>query len=162
MNEEQRKRWANDQKGWSYHSSICTCEKCEAVYQQHNRTHWCACDVCVNQTQNRQNPYRSDAKGETVMATVNFCDRCESMGKADAMGRLTYMTDITQLPKDVEICPGCVGDFMEWLESDIMTTRERGYRKPWKKEEKEPEKTGVIITNADDLKALMRELESGE
>lgn len=76
------------------------------------------------------------------------------------MGSISYRTDATKGEKILEVCPGCVDDFMTWLKEDIMTGRERGYKEPWK-ENTEPSKQGVVL-DKNTLKDLLKALESGE
>jgi hypothetical protein len=156
-----RRKAANDQAGFYHHSSICTCGPCLATYEQHNAGYEvCVCNVCEAHNYDRNVPYQSDAKGNTVVATVNFCERCNSMGQSKAMGALAYRTDATKGDVEMEICPGCVDDFITWLKSDVMTSRERAYMDPWK-EDTEPEKQGTILSK-ETLRTLLKELEAGE
>ena len=71
-------------------------------------------------------------KGHTV-ATVNFCERkgCQTMGKSTAMGALTYMLAEGLSVQRVEICPGCVAEFAEWLEAAPTGERPRAYQDPY-------------------------------
>lgn len=110
------------------------------------------------QNLNRNVPYQSNDKGESVVATVNFCERCESMGKSIVMGTLGYRTDPTKGVKELELCPGCVEDFMTWLKEDIMTTREKAYKEPWKDG---VSGKGEVLTKQN-LQKLLRALESGD
>lgn len=73
------------------------------------------------------------------MATVNFCERvgCETMSKSPAMGQLSFRTAPNREIKNLEICPGCVGDLVEFLKSEPAEgTRPRSYSEPWNPEEK--------------------------
>lgn len=160
--EEWRNRASNDRSGYVWgHSSICTCPPCERTYESHNAGYEaCNCSICYMQNMNRNVPYQSDERGQSIVATVNFCERCDSMGKSLVMGKLAYRTDASKGVTDIEICPGCVDDFMTWLKSDVMTSRERAYKEPWK-ENTEPAKQGTILTK-ETLHSLLRELDAGD
>lgn len=64
------------------------------------------------------------------MATVNFCEReqCQTMGKSIIMGTLAYSVSETAKTERIEICPGCVAEFMEWLASAPANVRPRAYQ----------------------------------
>lgn len=72
------------------------------------------------------------------MATVNFCERvgCETMAKSVAMGTMQFQTAPTRPYRDLELCPGCVGDLVEFLKSEPTGKRPRSYSEPWNPEEK--------------------------
>lgn len=67
------------------------------------------------------------------MATVNFCEReaCQTMGKSSAMGALTYMLREDGRTERIELCPGCVGEFVEWLKDAPAGPRPRAYQDPY-------------------------------
>lgn len=47
-----------------------------------------------------------------------MCDRCNRLGKGTALGGIAYRTNIAErlsASKSVELCPGCVKSFLEWL-----------------------------------------------
>lgn len=95
------------------------------------------------------------------MATVNFCERCDSMGKSSAMGIVSYRTEPAHGMTEIEICPGCVEDFIIWLKSDVnMMAREKAYKEPWR--EKENNSTEGTILNKETVKNVIRELMSGD
>lgn len=54
------------------------------------------------------------------MATVNFCERCNTMGKSSAMGALYLRKSPNgDSGEELELCPGCVADvvtFLKWEE----------------------------------------------
>lgn len=153
-----RREWAVDGlgylRGYYPHSSICTCEPCTLEYETHQKR-GCNCVTCQRQRLNRNVPYHSNEQGETQMAGVQFCDRCESMGKATAMGRLVFHMHPMDGGKSLELCPGCVGDMVDFLEHDVMTEREKGYREPYQPGDKTPEEKGDFLTDA--VRRAMRE-----
>lgn len=152
MDEAYRRILANRPGLIRYHSGICECGPCQEVYNRHNATHWCACDPC--QTHN-----------EKSKRSLSICERCESMGMTGAMGLIQYRTEPAHGMESLEICPGCVGDFKTWLETDSMTTRERAYKRPWKPEDNAvtaDDPGQIIITDKEGLRKMLRELESGE
>jgi hypothetical protein len=83
------------------------------------------------------------------VATVNFCEKhsCEAMGKNTAMGTVVIIpanaTDAERIYADavhttgrntirMELCPGCIGELMEWIEAAPVGPRTK-YTKPWEK-----------------------------
>lgn len=74
------------------------------------------------------------------MATVNFCERCNTMGKSSAMGRLRYWTgDHNTAEKELEICPGCVEDLMTYLKwEDNQAERPKSYSEPYTERAADP------------------------
>lgn len=92
------------------------------------------------------------------MATINLCERCESMGKSLAMGYLEYRTDPSKGMEQIELCPGCVEDFMIWLKTDVeMASRQKAYKEPWRPDNSDD---GEIIAKTE-LRKVLRELMSG-
>lgn len=142
------------------HWEGCSCGMCQGIYDSHNVTHWCACHGCQTRNLVVNDAWKlANDKVVPNVATVNFCERCESMGKSVAMGAIAYRTDATKGMTELEICPGCVDDFMTWLKSDVMTTREKAYKQPWT-DESEQETKGSILSK-ETLRNLLRELEAG-
>lgn len=73
------------------------------------------------------------------MATVNFCERvgCETMAKSPAMGAVSFRTAPNREAKNFELCPGCVGDLVEFLKVlPEGTERPKSYSEPWNPEQK--------------------------
>lgn len=95
------------------------------------------------------------------VSTINFCDRCESMGKSEAMGTIEIQPSVNHNAEKAEYCPGCIQDFMDWKTSDVMTTRERAYKEPWTEQERE-EPAGEVLFTKQQVKELIREIESGD
>lgn len=124
----------------------CSCETCFKVYDNHNQEIWCACQGCLTR-RNSWGETQIIEKGNSNVATVNFCERCDSMGKSNVMGKIQYRTDPSQDLQQIEICPGCVGEFMSWLTDPLMGSRERAYREPWSPEDTAPESSGEIVTD---------------
>lgn len=139
------KEAGTDRKGYYGHSSICQCSSCMSVYENHSAGYQiCSCLPCVHHNIAINDPFRTDEKGTPQVATVNFCDRCESMGKSHVMGSMSFRTDASKKDVSKELCPGCIGELMEWLENDITTTRQKAYKEPWSPDDNET--SGEIIT----------------
>lgn len=115
---------------------------------------------------------------KTEVATVNFCEKheCETMAKSPAMG-LVVIIPVTSGPEQVyadavhttdrntvrlELCPGCVGELMDWVESGPAGERPKAYSKPWERAAKKdvPTSSSELFRLA--LEASKREMESGE
>lgn len=84
------------------------------------------------------------------MASINLCDRngCDAMVKGAALGAVQIVTDSTPDAERVskEICPGCIADLMDVLETPPTTHRKQAYAKPWKRPEDEPDDTMKGVT----------------
>lgn len=122
------------------HWDGCLCDLCRPIFEQHNPDQngpICSCGGC--QTRNaaiktRANPFTFDAGKQynnqgrvKTVATVNFCERCNTMGKSSAMGSIYFRTDPTDDDRNgFEICPGCVADFIAWKQ--LGQTLEEGSR----------------------------------
>ena len=67
------------------------------------------------------------------MATVNFCERCNTMGKSLAMGRLGFWTgERNESTREFELCPGCVADMVTFLQwKDGQAERPKSYSEPY-------------------------------
>lgn len=80
------------------------------------------------------------------MASVNLCDRigCQSMVKGKALGHLAIATksDMEAMRVEWELCPGCVGDVMELMETAPTTQRDGAYREGWTPPETQRELEG--------------------
>lgn len=127
------------------------------------------------------NSVKTEKKGNTV-ATVNFCERhsCETMAKSPSMGLVVIIPE-TAGPETVyadavhttdrntvrmELCPGCVGELMEWVDALPAGPRPKAYSKPWKKDA--TAETASVANMASGelfrlaLEASKREMEEGE
>lgn len=98
---------------------------------------------------------RADAKRkEKKVATVNFCERegCATMGKSDVMGTLVLIPVNGDVPGNIysdavnttgrsitrmELCPGCVGEFMALVGAEVTGERPKAYTEAWKPLSKE-------------------------
>lgn len=115
---------------------------------------------------------------ESTVATVNFCERhsCETMAKSPAMGMVVIVPE-TAGPEVIyadavhttdrntvrmELCPGCVGELMEWVDAQPAGERPKAYSKPWKREAKPDVPTSSAELFRLALEASKREMESGE
>lgn len=113
-----------------------------------------------------------------TVATVNFCERhtCETMAKSPAMG-MVVIVPVTSGPENIyadavhttdrdtvrmELCPGCVGELMDWVNALPTGDRPKAYSKPWKRGEgpDKPQSSAELFRLA--LEASKREMESGE
>lgn len=97
------------------------------------------------------------------MATINMCERCGGMATSTAMGAVQcWDAPGKAWPDAVELCPGCVGEFHQFMNGETVSIGDRpkqGYRKPWK-----PAKSGLESVSTEDLaKALLsRQIEAGD
>lgn len=70
------------------------------------------------------------------MATVNFCERCNTMGKSVAMGTVEIQRFPYETAEPVEICPGCVQDMVDFMAGKPVGAlkdqeRPKSYSEPW-------------------------------
>lgn len=125
---------------------------------------------------NSTNPvWETQEKEVKTVATINLCDRCESMAKSPAMGLVVivpetagpenvyadavHTTDRNTVRKD--LCPACVGELMEWVDA-TPGPREKAYSRPWKPAPKPAAPTSSAELFALAIEASKREMESGE
>jgi len=82
------------------------------------------------------------------VATVNFCEReaCQTMGKSSAMGALTYALHERGNTARVELCPGCVAEFVAWLADQPAGPRPRAYQEPY-----QPPATGLDAMTGEEM-----------
>lgn len=150
------------------HPFNCVCGTCLGVYERHRNCfplgQKCQCPGCmarrphfIEEVRPEEAVYAS-YKLESKVSTVNFCERCESMGKSSAMGNIVVQRFPGEQPIKYEICPGCVQDLVDWF-SDITTTREKAYRKPWIPEHKIED--GEYMTKSEARK-FVKELMAGD
>lgn len=164
-----RQQWERDRRNNYIHFATnprCNCEECDGNYRVHNEYRQCDCSGCVQQRERIVSEARNRLSGENgrgtgKMSTINFCDRCESMGKSEAMGVISIIPNREMGPEEIEICPGCVTDFMTWRNEDAMTDRQRAYKEPWRPES-DVEESGDIILTKEQAKKMLKALESGE
>lgn len=139
------------------HDEYCDCGACQNVYRAHNNGKWCYCSGCQTRREVIVITLEPSEERRNV-ATVNFCERCESMGVSTAMGEINFKTAPGEKVERKELCPGCISDLMLWF-NDITTTREKAYRHPWKPTDETT--TGDIIAKSE-VKKLLRELLAGD
>lgn len=104
----------------------CGCEFCRTVRSED----WF--DVPMN------NAYR---KGNSAMAGINMCDRCSSVVKGVALGRIALVTSSDQSSAESvnrELCPPCVGEILAVVETELEPRAVRGYDKPFRRPKEEP------------------------
>lgn len=138
----------------SNHWDGCMCEMCDATFTEHNPARnppYCQCQGCrtrVAAQQSNANPfthkswtneYNQQGRTKTV-TTVNFCERCNTMGKSSAMGRLEFWTgEQDKGSKELEICPGCVTDVVQFLKwEDNQAERPKSYSEPYTERAADP------------------------
>lgn len=91
---------------------------------------------------------------EKAVATVNFCEKCTTMGKSDVMGTVVVVPVHGDAPGSVytdavntsdrtirrlEVCPGCVAELMLWFDAEPVGERPKAYTEPWKPAPKNPD-----------------------
>jgi hypothetical protein len=137
---------------WRYlsnHWDGCMCEACDGVFTDHNPNRTgplCSCSGCRTRgaaiRNQRQTTTQYNNQGRTkAVATVNFCERCNTMGKSSAMGRLYFVANLSgeSAGKELEICPGCVADafaFLKW--EDGQAERPKSYSEPYSERQDDP------------------------
>lgn len=113
---------------------------------------------------------QGNAERENKMAHLSMCERhdCGSLGTGKVMGTIVLIpvnaADQERVYADavhttgrntirLEICPGCVGDFMDLIESNPKTDRQKAYQKPW-----EPDRAATVaeMLSKMDSQTLMR------
>ena len=78
-------------------------------------------------------PMNRQDRSTNSMGSINICDRCGSLVQGRAVGSVAITTSsdpATADEKTMEICPGCVADFMLMWET-VVTPREKAYRQPY-------------------------------
>lgn len=126
------------------HWDGCMCDLCDSIFGSHNPDRngpICSCGGCQTRTaairsQSRTTYQNYNAQGkEIAVATVNFCERCNTMGKSVAMGSIYFRTDPTDANQNgFEICPGCVADFIAWKKAGEELpegSRPKSYSEPY-------------------------------
>jgi len=70
---------------------------------------------------------------------VNFCERCNTMGKSSAMGGLQFWkSPADSMGGPLEICPGCVSDLVTWLKGESIGERPKSYSEPYTEHAADP------------------------
>lgn len=77
------------------------------------------------------------------MATVNFCERCNTLGKSLVMGIVSQRDYPGSAGgTDAEICPGCVSDFHKFMNGEPVEgkpfTRPQSYTKAYEPHSEDP------------------------
>lgn len=72
------------------------------------------------------------------MSAVNLCDRCGGLMLGKAAATMDYQTGPDAGYRHVELCPGCIGAFVEWMGSQSEPMSKTPYREPWKAPEDRP------------------------
>jgi hypothetical protein len=142
------------------HWEGCSCADCLETYDLHNKNGSCVCNGCTAHNLVANNAFQME-KNRVVpkVATVNFCERCESMGKSNAMGTVQYIFEPSQGWTSIECCPGCIAEFMIWRNSEVFGDREKAYKHPYT--EATEDEGGEIITKSN-IRKLLLALESGD
>lgn len=90
-------------------------------------------------------------KGNHDMANIKMCERkvCRTMMTGNAAGVIQVHTgDPNDEYKTVELCPGCIAEYLTWFDTGAIGDRERAYDEPYTKPVPKPDFEGV---NTDDL-----------
>lgn len=66
------------------------------------------------------------------MSAINMCDRCQTMMTGNALAGIRYNVNNTERPELLEICPGCVVDFLEWTKTMPTSDRPKAYKEPFR------------------------------
>lgn len=120
------------------------CETCAANFAQHNPDQSgpiCACTGCqVRKSEIR----KTEQRERKTVATVNFCERCNTMGKSSAMGAVSTQECVYNSPVEgKEICPGCVGDLKQFMRGEAVPAladveRPKSYSEPYSERQSDP------------------------
>lgn len=145
-----RKPYTGDRNTFYGSHSQFLCDLCRTVP--------CNCHSCTLYRQ--PSP---ELKEVPKVATVNFCERekCQTMGKSSAMGSLLYSISEGAQSNRIEICPGCVAEFVEWLNAAPTDERPRAYQDPY-----DPKKKSTLDGMSGDelmkmgLEKMRKELEA--
>lgn len=168
------------------HTWRCECSDCLSAFRTHSSKYGnCNCEDCANTrlwaAQKRDKAARDNLapkvarKEYKTVATINLCDRCESMAKSPAMGlvvivpatdgpEMVYADSVQTTDRDtvrMDLCPACVAELMEWKDAD-PGFREKAYSKPWKKDDRPKGQPSSSELFALAIEASKREMESGE
>lgn len=76
------------------------------------------------------------------MSTISLCDVCETLCKTSIMGTVQLKTAPDQEWRDLNICPGCVGDIVSTLGNQDRT-RPEAYKEPYREEPKSDPTAGL-------------------
>lgn len=147
------------------HWAGCICSACEGSFKDHNRETFCVCNDCdrtrdalIQAKENQAEILPPERVKVPSMATVNLCDKCGTMGQSKAMGTVVIVpvndkadvfgdavrtTGPADTTKRLEICPGCVGELMDWLNSEPLGERPRAYKEAWTPAPKVPDLTSL-------------------
>lgn len=104
------------------------CGTCYAIYQRHNRDGACKCLVC----QTTALTVIHEPQWEKKVTTLNICDRCETPATSNAMGDFTKRLSLKHDVESFELCPGCVKDFVAFMNAqDATLDRPKAYKEPY-------------------------------
>lgn len=84
------------------------------------------------------------------MSTLNICDRCETPATSNAMGSFTQRLSVRHDVESVEMCPGCVAEFVAFMLGSSQD-RPKAYKEPYT-EKMEEDETHSLLRN---LRALV-------
>lgn len=97
----------------------------------------CNCGVLDNPPHDPIAP-KSFGKAPQNMSAINLCERCDSLMLQKAVAKISHYTTGENVWKEQELCPGCYGDFMRFLETKPDREKQT-YREPWTKEKPQTE-----------------------
>lgn len=73
------------------------------------------------------------------MSAVNLCERCGALMLGKAVASMDYMTGPRAGNEHIELCPGCVDSFMDWMHSATAPLQQTPYREEWQPKPKATE-----------------------
>ena len=76
------------------------------------------------------------------MSAINLCERCDSLMLQKAVATVTLCPEPRAAYETRELCPGCYGDIMRFLETKPAEREKQTYREPWTKE---PPRTEAML-----------------
>jgi len=165
----------------------CMCTDCLDTFDAHNtRMAHCPCEDCVRTRAALRKAKENNAeilpppieRESAPVSTVNLCDRCGTMGKSQTMGTVVIVpvndkadvygdavrtTGPANATHRMEVCPGCVGEIMEWKDVEVpATNRPRAYNEPWTAERKVPDLSALSdLVNMDSATLTRLAIEAG-
>ncbi len=109
------------------------CGQHYALFQEHNRYGPCNCGFCKGAA---LIPIYQKNWEQKYMSTLNICDRCETPATSNAMGSFTKRLSLRHNVESLELCPGCVSDFVEFMAGsgfgDVTSqNRPKAYKEPY-------------------------------
>lgn len=116
----------------------CLCSLCAHIFEAHQEWGQCHCQKCE-----KFRYLAGRAKERREVATISMCERvgCGSMSNSTNMGKLNFQTAQDREVQRLELCPGCVGELVEFLATEPTEERPKAYREAWKPKAEEADPT---------------------